>query len=187
LSRRKRAIRELDDARCPQPASNAGQHLAERSQRARAERPSCVERAAQAADGAEPEHRASAVASAGILAERSQREPAERSQTFAPGRRRCAAAAIARPPAVDCSARRASVGAQVRHLRGGMLTEKLMARPPPLWPNEANGDDRWSRTTSFRRRRLRLPGTAAALGWSIAFCRATVIERPASSLWMGAI
>jgi hypothetical protein len=96
LSRRKRAIREFDDARCEEGSGGPGPggHLAERSQSPTAEQPACVVSPPQAAQGSEPQHRASSNASSGILAERSQRELAERSQCEA----LASGNAMARPP-----------------------------------------------------------------------------------------
>jgi len=79
-SRRKRAIRELDDARGVEHTWDAAGHLAERSQLRQAEPSACAAPAPQVAGSSMPERRASSKAACANLAERSQRELAARSQ-----------------------------------------------------------------------------------------------------------
>jgi hypothetical protein len=87
-SRRKRAIRALDDAYTVERPGNAIEHLtershgqlAERSQLRKAEQPACAVPVPPAAGGPKPERRASSDVASADLAERSQRELAERSQ-----------------------------------------------------------------------------------------------------------
>jgi hypothetical protein len=80
LSRRKRAIRALDDACSVERAGDPAGHLAERSQLRAAEQTACVAPALHAAGGPEPERHASPDCPSADLAERGQRELAERSQ-----------------------------------------------------------------------------------------------------------
>jgi hypothetical protein len=78
-SRRKRAIRALDDARTVERAGDFPARLAERSQLCQAEQPPRVAPAPQAAGGSEPGRTVSDAPSAN-LAERSQGELGKRSQ-----------------------------------------------------------------------------------------------------------
>jgi hypothetical protein len=80
LSRRKRAIRVLVDARCGEGSGEPGPDLAKRSQSPDTEEPAPVAPPPPASDIPEPKRRGSSDSPPGILAERSQCELAERSR-----------------------------------------------------------------------------------------------------------
>jgi hypothetical protein len=130
-SRRKRAIRALDDARAVERAGDFAGDLAERSQLRKAMQPASVAPTPQAAGSSEAERRASSDApSANLteqreLAERSQREAFRLETTGHSGRTNPMATGSPLPLGGGAG----GVGHQIAHCRGGSRTP--LPTPPP--------------------------------------------------------
>jgi hypothetical protein len=114
-SRRKHAIRELDDARRAAGGRDANLDLAERSHRATAEPPACPAKAPQATS-APPAQQESTASSPGTLAERSQPEKARLQNCHRPKRNPGACSVVVAP---HCAA-----------LHAGYGSARSAARPP---------------------------------------------------------